>query len=45
MKYDFISFVERWLPDGATLAFQVFFHSQKGEHVQRIKKLNDILGV
>ena len=43
MKYDFISLVETWLPDGSNLSIPGFFHSQKGE--QRIKRLNDTLGV
>ena len=43
MKYDFISLVETWLPDGNNLSIPGFFYSQKGE--QRIKKLSDTLGV
>ena len=43
MKYDFISLVETWLPDGSNLSIPgLFFHSRKGE--QRTKKLNDTLG-
>ena len=43
MKYDFISLVETWLPDGSNLNIPGIFHSQKGE--QRIKRLNDTLVV
>ena len=43
MKYDFISLVETWLPDGGNLSIPGFFRSQKGE--QKIKMLNDTLGV